>query len=155
MQCASYFIITNSEIGCVTVSSLIPSLAIQIYTMRDRDTSIGFTYLLTSTVNILRKENCEPRREEFELWDLMCLILEILRYVIIILFWRSLLQMWHSQITTFCCPDNHRCIIIQLQYLFHFVYLSTNQEIAMICRNKCHADLSCSWVATLENIRHR
>ena len=37
---------------------------------------------LTPGFNILCKDNCKPRREKFEYWDLVQLILEISRYVI-------------------------------------------------------------------------
>ena len=35
---------------------------------------------LTLGFNILRKDNCKPRRETFKFWNLVRLILEILRY---------------------------------------------------------------------------
>ena len=39
-----------------------------------------FILHLTLGFNILRKDNCRPRRETFKFWDLVRLILEILRY---------------------------------------------------------------------------
>ena len=36
---------------------------------------------LTPGFNILRKDNCKPRQETFNFWDLVHLILEILRYI--------------------------------------------------------------------------
>ena len=39
-----------------------------------------FILHLTLGFNILRKDNCKPRRETFKFWDLVRLILEILRY---------------------------------------------------------------------------
>ena len=39
-----------------------------------------FIFHLTLGFNILCKDNCKPRRETFKFWDLVLLILEILRY---------------------------------------------------------------------------
>ena len=40
-----------------------------------------FILHLTRGLNILHKDNCKPRRETFKFWDLVHLILEILRYI--------------------------------------------------------------------------
>ena len=40
-----------------------------------------FILYLAHGFNILRKDNCKPKRETFEFWDLVRLILDILRYV--------------------------------------------------------------------------
>ena len=43
----------------------------------------NYIFILHSILgcNILRKDNCQPRRETFHFWDLVRLILEILRYI--------------------------------------------------------------------------
>ena len=40
-----------------------------------------FILHLTLGFNILRKDNCRPRRETFKFWDLVCLVLESLQYI--------------------------------------------------------------------------
>ena len=49
-----------------------------------------FIFNLTLCFNILRLDNCKPRRETFKFWNLLRLILEILRYFIL---WNALLQL--------------------------------------------------------------
>ena len=39
-----------------------------------------FILHLTLGLNILRKDSCKPRRETYKFWDLVCLILDVLRY---------------------------------------------------------------------------
>ena len=45
-----------------------------------------FILHMTLGFNVLHKNNCKPRRETFQFWDLVRLILEILRYIDISLF---------------------------------------------------------------------
>ena len=64
-----------------------------------------FLLHLTLAINVLHKDNFKPRREKFQFWDLVRLILEILRYIYqytiifqasgpLWLFWCSTLRSW-------------------------------------------------------------
>ena len=60
-----------------------------------------FILHLTPGLNILRKDNCPPRREIFKFWDFVRLILETLREFIIDGILSDLLSWWRRQMKTF------------------------------------------------------